>query len=307
MNSSPSRNPSFISVGIPMSASKPAVPLSINKDFEIPSIPLVLIRIIQTLDKDKSSARELEALILHDPALAARILRLANSAFYSFRASVKTISHAIPLLGINIVTSLAIGINIFDTFTKGAKSESALINELWTHSFGVAMLVKEVWAKSSRREKEGEFAFLCGLLHDIGKVILFKKYPGHYGPIFASAKTETDSVISFYENENYGADHAVVGEMLAKQWGFPEELAFVIRRHHEASALKSPLISAVMLADLLAKELKIGYDGDDGLNANPGLSKLQSSLGISDEEYEGLKLFASKEREGIQRFFKVTS
>jgi putative nucleotidyltransferase with HDIG domain len=290
-----------------MNASKPAVPLSINKDFEIPSIPLVLIRIIQTLDKDKSTARELEELIMHDPALAARILRLANSAFYSFRAKVKTISHAIALLGINIVTSLAIGINIFDTFTKGAKSESALINELWTHSCGVAMLVREIWGKYSHREKEGEFAFLCGLLHDIGKVILFKKYPGHYGPIFAATKTEADSMISFYENENYGADHAVIGEMLAKQWGFPEELAFVIRRHHEGSALKSPLISAVMLGDLVAKELKIGYDGDDGLNANPGLSKLQSNLGIADEEYEGLKQFASREREGINRFFKISS
>jgi putative nucleotidyltransferase with HDIG domain len=306
MNSSFGHNPSYASVDLSMGVSKPAVPLSINKDFEIPSIPLVLIRIIQTLDKDKSSARELEELILHDPALAARILRLANSAFYSFRARVKTISHAIALLGINIVTSLAIGINIFETFTKGAKSESALLNELWTHSCGVAMLVREIWSKNSRREKEGEFAFLCGLLHDIGKVILFKKYPGHYGPIFASVKTETDAVISFYENENYGADHAAIGEMLAKQWGFPEELAFVIRRHHEVSALKSPLISAVMLADLLAKELKIGYDGDDGLNANPGRPKLQSNLEITDEEYERLKQFASREREGIKRFFKIS-
>ena len=107
-----------------------------TRTFEIPSIPLVLIKIIQTLDDDTSSAKELEELILHDPALSARILRLANSAFYSFRTEVKTISHAIALLGMNLVTSLAIGINIFDTFTKGAKSEAALINKLWTHSCG---------------------------------------------------------------------------------------------------------------------------------------------------------------------------
>jgi HD-like signal output (HDOD) protein len=66
-----------------MPATKPAAPFSINQDFEIPSIPLVLIRIIQTLDEDKGSARELEELIMHDPALAARILRLSNSAFES--------------------------------------------------------------------------------------------------------------------------------------------------------------------------------------------------------------------------------
>ena len=104
-----------------MCTSKHPIPFSTNNSFEIPSIPLVLIKIIQTLDEDKSSASELEELILHDPALSARILRLANSAFYSFRTEVKTISHAIALLGMNLVTSLAIGINIFDSFTKGAK------------------------------------------------------------------------------------------------------------------------------------------------------------------------------------------
>ena len=84
-----------------MQAARHPKPFLIDKGFEIPSIPLVLIRIIQTLDEDKSSAKELEELILHDPALSARILRLANSAFYSFRATVKTISHAISLLGMN--------------------------------------------------------------------------------------------------------------------------------------------------------------------------------------------------------------
>ncbi len=306
MNNTPGRNAPFLSE-LSMPVSKPAVPFAINKDFEIPSIPLVLIRIIQTLDEENSSVRELEELIMHDPALAARILRLANSAFYSFRTRVKTISHAIALLGINIVTSLAIGINIFDSFTKGAKSEAALINQLWTHSCGVAMVVREIWIQRNYKGKEREFAFLCGLLHDLGKVILFKKYPGHYGPIFATAKNESDQAISFYENENYGIDHAAVGEMLAKQWGFPSELSYVIRRHHDMSVVNSPLIDAVMLADMIAKELKIGYDGDDGLGANAGLSKLQAKLNITDTEYNQLKLFASREREGIKRFFQVAS
>ena len=142
----------------PMCASKHPMSFSLNSSLEIPSIPLVLIKIIQTLDENTSSARELEELILHDPALSARILRLANSAFYSFRTTVKTISHAIALLGLNLVTSLAIGINIFDSFTKGAKSEAALINRLWTHSCGVAVLVKEIWTRRGARGKEGEFA-----------------------------------------------------------------------------------------------------------------------------------------------------
>jgi len=281
------------------------MPFSANKNFEIPSIPLVLIRIIRALDDDSRTAKELEELILHDPALAARILRLANSAFYSFRAEVKTISHAITLLGMNLVTSLAIGINIFDSFTKGAKSEAAQISSLWTHSCAVAVLVKEIWTRRSGRAKEGEFAFLCGLLHDLGKVVLFKTYPGHYSSLFAAAKSENDPSISIYEQENYGADHALIGEMLAKQWGFPPELATVIRKHHDPLALEVPMISAVTLADLLAKELKIGYDGDDGLNE--GLSQIQSKLNVTESEYKHLTEFAARERENIERFFRISS
>jgi HD-like signal output (HDOD) protein len=288
-----------------MSTLKHPVPFSAKTNFEIPSIPLVLIKIIQTLDEDKSSAGELEELILHDPALSARILRLANSAFYSFRTEVKTISHAIALLGMNLVTSLAIGINIFDTFTKGAKSEAVFINRLWTHSCGVGVLVKEIWTRRNRRDKEGEFAFLCGLLHDLGKVVLFKTYPGHYSSIFAITKLETDPPISNYEETNYGLDHAAIGEMLAKQWGFPPEMVSVIRRHHDPLALEVPMISTVMLADLLAKEQKIGYDGDDGLN--DGLSKILSKLDITQSEYDHLAEFASRERENIERFFKISA
>ena len=288
-----------------MCKSKHPMPFSMDKGLEIPSIPLVLIRIIQTLDADTSSAKELETLILHDPALSARILRLANSAFYSFPTRVKTISHAIALLGMNLVTSLAIGLNIFDSFTRGAKSEASLINKLWTHSCGVGMLVREIWIRCNHREKESEFAFLCGLLHDLGKVVLFKTYPGHYGSIFAIAKSETDPAISAYEEQNYGMDHAAIGAMLAQQWGFPPELVSVIRKHHDPSAIKTPMVSAVMLADMLAKELKIGYDGDDGLN--DGLSKILSKLDITESEYDHLTEFASRERENIERFFKISA
>jgi putative nucleotidyltransferase with HDIG domain len=289
-----------------MNASGQPAAFQINKDLEIPSIPLVLVKIIQTLDEDTSSAKELEDLILHDPALSARILRLANSAFYSFRARVKTISHAITLLGMNVVTSLAIGINIFDTFTKGAHSEAALINQLWTHSCAVAVLAKKIWGRFTFRTKEAEFAFLCGLLHDLGKVVLFKTYPGHYGSIFAAEKKEEDMAISSYEDDNYGADHAIIGEMVAKKWGFPKDLAAVIRKHHDTAEAGNPLVGTVMLADLLAKELKIGYDGDDGLHARADLPGILLNLSIHEAEWDRLKEFASKECVNIKRFFQVS-
>jgi HD-like signal output (HDOD) protein len=283
---------------------KPPAPFSIDKGLEIPSIPLVLIKIIQTLDADTSSAKALETLISHDPALVARILRLANSAFYSFRATVKTISHAVSLLGMNLVTSLAIGINVFDTFTKGLKSESALISKLWTHSCGVGVLTKEFWAFNRQNSKDGEFAFLCGLLHDLGKVVLFKTYPNHYGSFYAIAKTEADPPISAYEVENYGMDHAAIGELLAKQWGFPPELSSIIGKHHDASALPDPIVRAVMAADLLVKEFGVGYDGDDGKSEDQAAFRRQ--LNLSEEECEHLADYLSRERANIEGFFRIS-
>jgi putative nucleotidyltransferase with HDIG domain len=288
-----------------MHASRHPVPFPVRGNFEIPSIPPVLIKIMQTLDEDAGSTKELQTLILHDPALSARLLRLANSAFYSFHAGVKTISQAVALLGANLVTSLALDINIFDPFTNGAKSEADLINKLWTHSRGVGMLAREIWMQRGQNEKEGEFAFLCGLLHDLGKVVLFKTYPGHYGSILAIPKSGTGPAISSYESKNYGMDHAAIGEMLARQWGFPTELVHVIGRHHDSLALDMPMVNAVMTADLLAKELKIGYDGDDG--RLEGLTKLQSKLGISNAEYRHLQEFASRQRENIEGFFQFSS
>jgi HD-like signal output (HDOD) protein len=287
-----------------MSASKSPVPFYIDKNLEIPSIPLVLIKIIQSLSADTGSAQALEKLISHDPALAARILRLANSAFYSFHTTVKTISHAVSLLGIKVVTSLAIGVTVFDTFSKGLRSESALITKLWTHSCGVGLLAKELWVFNHHNRKEEEVAFLCGLLHDLGKVVLFKTYPNHYGSFFAIAKTEADHDISAYEVGNYGMDHAAIGELLAKQWGFPQELSVIIGKHHDASSLSDPLVRTVMAADLFIKHSGVGYDGDDGKSEEQ--ANLYRQLNLSQKEYGYLSDYLSRERTNIEGFFRIS-
>jgi putative nucleotidyltransferase with HDIG domain len=271
----------------------------------MPSIPVVLTRIIQVLDDDTASARQLEQLILHDPSLTARILKLANSAFYSFRTEVKTLSHAIALLGIGLVKSLAIGVSIFESFTKGSKHETQLINNLWMHSFGVALISQEIWVHRARMRKEVEFAFLCGLLHDLGKVVLFKKSPRQYSGIFEKEKRNGEPDLLKLEAENYGIDHADIGSMLAKQWGFPPDLITIIKRHHAAVDAKEPLLTAVSLADNFAKQGSIGYDGDS--RVCPDFPKLLAQLAIGHEEQDRVQGFAARKRQEIEKFFELTS
>jgi putative nucleotidyltransferase with HDIG domain len=284
-----------------MISSQQPKPFQIDKNFEMPSVPVVLTKILRLVDDNRATAKKLEELILHDPALSARILKLANSAFYSFRSEVKTISHAIALLGLNLVKSLAIGVSIFESFTKGLKHEAAHINKLWMHSFGVGLTAQDIWIQRTDKV-EGEFAFLCGLLHDLGKVVYFKQDPRRYSQIFAMEKEESDPDMCTLEVEGYGANHATLGAMLAEHWGLPPELATVVQQHHDPLAAKLPLVQAVSMADAVAKQTGIGYDGDNKVVLD--LEALRTELAMGMEEFEGLLASAETKKKDVEEFFQ---
>ncbi len=287
-----------------MEVAKSPAPLRIDRNFEMPSVPVVLSKILQLVDDDRASARRLEELILHDLALSVRILKLANSAFYSFRSEVKTISHAIALLGLNLVRSLAIGVSIFEAFTKGLRDEAAYVSQLWMHSFAVGLMSQEIWTKRSSRT-DGEFALLCGLLHDLGKVIFFKKDGIRYSRLFAMEKGDVGPDICTLELENYDVDHAALGSLLAKQWNLPPELAMVVRRHHDPNAGNVPLVAAISLADMISKQRGIGYDGDRIIAMD--LIALRSLLNMDQREFDSLVQLSEGKRADVEDFFKLTS
>jgi len=269
----------------------------------MPSVPIVLTKILRLVDDNQASARKLEELILHDQSLSVRILRLSNSAFYSFRSEVKTISHAVTLLGLNLVRSLAIGVSIFESFTKGLREEAALINQLWMHSFGVGMLSQEIWSRRNPRA-QGEFALLCGLLHDLGKVVYFKKDRAGYPKLFGMEKGPEDPAISDFELERYDVDHATLGAYMTKEWRLPTELSMVVRRHHDPCGAGQPLVAAVALSDMLVKQAGIGYDGDKKVTAD--ITELQLLLGMKQEELDQLSAFTDAKRADIEDFFKLS-
>jgi putative nucleotidyltransferase with HDIG domain len=274
----------------------------IDRNFEMPSVPIVLTKILQLVDDNRASSHRLEELILHDPSLSARILKLANSALYSFRSEVKTISHAISLLGLNLVKSLTIGVSIFESFTKGLRAEIGCINQLWMHSFATGLLAQDIWSRRTNRN-EGEFALLCGLLHDLGKVAFFKKDAIGYARIFAMEKGEEDPDISTLENTQYGMDHAALGAIIAKHWGLPPEIGIVIRQHHSVLAV-NPLVAAVAMADQLVKQSGIGYDGDRKVTAE--MPNLQALLKMEQSEYDLICKLAASKREDVEAFFQNT-
>jgi putative nucleotidyltransferase with HDIG domain len=228
-------------------------------------------------------------------------LKLANSAYFSFRYEVKTISHAITLLGLNLVKSLAIGVSVFESFSKGLREEIAFISQLWMHSIGVGMMSQEIWLKRGNRT-ESEFALLCGLLHDLGKILYFKKDAVGYGRQFGRKKGDQDPDISALELECYGVDHATLGALIAKQWRLPPELATVVQHHH-SSFTQSRLVAAVSVADMLAKQTGIGYDGDRKIRED--LADMQAMLQMNSQEYDRLVEMAESKRVEVEAFFQL--
>lgn len=287
-----------------MQAPKANAVLRLDRNFEMPSVPIVLSKILQLVDDNRASARRLEELILHDPSLSVRILKLANSAFYSFRSEVRTISRAIALLGLNLVRSLAIGVSIFESFTKGLRHETKSIGQLWMHSFAVGLTAQEIWSKRSSRV-EGEFALLCGLLHDLGKIAYFKTDTEGYSRLFAMEKSDEDPDIGALEIKYYGIDHAALGARLAQKWSLPPDLAIVVRHHHDLDAGGLPLVAAISLADMLMKQGGIGYDGDHKISSD--LSVLQHMLHMEHAELDLQTERAEARRVDVEDFFRLTS
>jgi len=287
-----------------MNIAKDAPAVRVNKSFEMPSVPVVLMKILQLVDDDRTSARRFEELILHDPSLSARILKLANSAFYSFRSEVKTISHAVALLGLNLVKSLAIGVSIFESFTKGFRGEIQQITGLWMHSFGVGLIAQEIQTRRTNRT-EAEFAFLCGLLHDIGAAVFFKQDPRRYSEVFSRNRSDSDADLCSHEIQEFGVDHATMGSMLAKHWGLPADLATVARYHHDPLNSRLPMVWAVALADNLARQAGIGFDGDAG--THPLLGQIRELTQLDQPEWESLAAQAENQKRNAEEFFVAAS
>jgi HD-like signal output (HDOD) protein len=286
-----------------MPSPKESVSTLLDRNFEMPSVPIVLSKILQSLDENRASAGRLEELILHDPSLSLRILKLANSAFYSFRCEVKTISHAIALLGLNLVRSLAIGVSIFESFTKGLRDEAGHISRLWMHSFAVGLVSQQVWTRRSNRA-EGEFALLCGLLHDLGQVVFFRQDRLHYASLFGADRQDVDADICALERAIYETDHAVLGSRLAKKWNLPPDLDTVVRHHHDPDAAGIPLVAAVSLSDSVIKQAGIGHDGDRKAAAD--LPRLLQLLAMDQVELDSLTVMADSKRTDVEEFFLLT-
>ena len=226
----------------------------IERVTNLPTLPDVVTRIIKMVDSPETTAIDIGNEIAKDQVLSAKVLKLVNSGFYGFSQPIKTISHAMVLLGFNVVKSLLLSASVFDIMAQA-------IDGLWAHSLACATASGIIAKKVDLPDPE-EIS-VSGLLHDLGKVVESEYFRQEFVQI---TKLVEEKDLLFYEAEErvMSIHHATVGEWLLEQWRLPRQLVDPIAYHHNFHPARdnADRTAVVHIADVLVKANGYGFSGD---------------------------------------------
>ncbi len=201
---------------------------NINKLAPLPSIVKEVLEISRNPD---ASVRDLTEIVIKDQALTAKILKIVNSAYYGFYREIGNVNHAIVILGFNEIKNITLAACIIQAFP--AESDPVFNrDQFWLHTLGVAY-TSSMLSKFTSGISAND-AFVVGLLHDIGKVVLDQHFHKEFMEIIIEAQ-KSQRPLMRVSTELIGIDHAEVGGLLAANWEFPASLVQAIRYHHEPS------------------------------------------------------------------------
>ena len=238
----------------------PLDPLDIlRKDHQLPALPQVFLELQQAIAGKSTSADDLAEIISQDPGLTAFLLRMVNSAFYSLPMQIDTISRAVTVVGVNQLSTLAVGTSVMSLF-KDVPADVLDMELFWKHSVGCGLIARRLCRITGRGDPE--HAFVAGLLHDIGQLVLLQTEPERATAVHAHARGK--DVLPFAEEKDLlGFDHATLGGMLLRKWNFPFVLvAAVLEHHHPKPKQKDPEPHLVHCAETIATGLGIGSSGE---------------------------------------------
>jgi putative nucleotidyltransferase with HDIG domain len=224
----------------------------IRRVTEIPTLPSTVARILEVSGSETSSAVDLAKVIYFDQALAAKVLRIANSPFYGFSRKVKTLEHATVILGFRDIRNMALAMSVFSSFFAGGNNHSRFDRiRFWEHSLSCGLGAKVIAEEAGLNKTE---LFVAGLIHDLGKVVLDRYNQEGFLEVLEAA---TGRHLAWEEAERavLGYTHADLAARLLEIWKFPPELGRPVAYHHRPwDDAEEPQRSAVLyLADILTR------------------------------------------------------
>lgn len=229
----------------------------------LPSMPQILLKLIELCQADEAGMAELAKLIANDAGMTAKVLSVANSAAYHRGGNKVGLLQALGVLGSDMIKTLVISESVFQTFSGFPHSGSTDLRSFWKHSLTTAVMAREIAKKMAY--PHAEEAYLAGLLHDVGRLALLAAAPNEYGFNFLA---QDDASLCAVEQHTLQISHADAGAWLIERWNLDSFMADSILYHHESTMrleTAHPLIRIIHLAQLLSS-----HDPALPLSANAG-------------------------------------
>jgi len=212
---------------------------------KLTSFPEVAFRINEVLTDDVSNADDISAIIEIDPALTAALLRIANTPLYSVAGGIDSVKRAVTVVGLNNIRDIAFGVSAAMTF-QGISNCLISVEDFWKHSLYCAVSANFISKKTPLVDNVSPFT--CGLLHDIGQLVMFNQCPELSRDSLLKALDDNDCLeVNLSEKAVFGYDHAEVGGLLAENWGLPKGIVEAIRYHHDPFAGNEPRIMPAII------------------------------------------------------------
>lgn len=229
----------------------------------IPTLPVVIEKITRLLQNPQTSAEEIGKAITTDQALASKVLKLVNSAFYGFPGKISTITHAVVILGFSTVKNVVLTASIFDAFSKRISlSQNFDMQKFWLHSIACGAASQCIAKHIGFSAKEE--CFIAGLIHDVGKILMCNYLPEEFEAVVQNRILKN---CLFYESEKevLHITHQELGGVIAERWNLPAALQGAVKNHHYQAPEKdfSTMTGIVHASDILVRALDIGNGGDN--------------------------------------------
>lgn len=243
------------------------VEMILNRLDKLPTLPDVVVRLLAVTDDDDTSARDVTRIVESDVSLTATILRLVRRADLGIRSETMTVARAVTMLGFRQVRNAVLTVHVFEALSRPEENERAAATRrgLWEHALAVACLADFLAETVAGSKPPGE-AFVCGLLHDIGKIALDAVLPKSYARVVERVERHC-ACICDVEREILGMDHTVAGRRLASRWGLPPAVIECVWLHHQdvnqlPSGVAFPRqVRLTHLADNLVRREGLGFSG----------------------------------------------
>lgn len=237
----------------------------VDKIDDLPTIPVVATQVLQLLDQPDVRIEEVADLMLSDQVMTARVMKMINSPVYKPEHEITSLKRALVYLGLRHIREVALTtsfINAFDE-NKGAMDTSAF----WEHSFGVGMVSKIIAKIIGYPDLEK--AYIAGIIHDIGEVVLSNFMRDEFQGVLDSIKDKPVKLVAA-EIEQLGTSHCEIGLCMARKWNFPDAYCEVIAHHHTPSeASIDPVLCAIVnISDLFCSVRGLNYGGREWVSFN---------------------------------------